>query len=82
MHHTIRLCSNLGNGVIVDHVKRESKGSWEECRELLAGNLVLYVKVPCPLPEPVRRENEREDREIGNAESITQGARSQAGRRC
>lgn len=68
MHHTIRLYSDLGNNVIIDHVMLMGEKSLPECVALLHDYPVLLVKVACPLPELQRREKERGDRQIGTAE--------------
>ena len=67
MHHTIKLFSDLGLNVIVDHVLE--KQEWlEECVKILNESPVLFVHVTCPLEELRRREKERGDRPIGQAE--------------
>jgi len=67
MHHTIKLFSDMGLNVIVDHVLE--KREWlDECVEILHENPVLFVHVTCPLEELRRREKERGDRQIGQAE--------------
>ena len=68
MHYTIRLFSDMGLNVIVDHVLE--KQEWlDECIEILHKCTVLFVNVTCPLEELQRREKERGDRIIGQAES-------------
>jgi len=76
MHNTIKLYSDLGYNVIVDHVMctwKKSNGEdfrlLEECVELLHDYPLLFVKVECPLHELQRREIERGDRDIGSAEA-------------
>jgi len=67
MHHTIKLFSDMGLNVIVDHVLE--KQEWlNECAEILHEYPVLFVHVTCPLEELRRREKERGDRQIGLAE--------------
>jgi chloramphenicol 3-O phosphotransferase len=67
MHHTIKLFSDMGLNVIVDHVLE--KQEWlDECVEILHDNPVLFVHVTCSLEELRRREKERGDRQIGQAE--------------
>ena len=67
MHCTIRLFSDMGLNVIVDHVLE--KQEWlDECVELMHEHPVLFVNVTCPLEELRRREKERGDRTIGQAE--------------
>ena len=68
MHHTIRLYSDLGNNVIVDHVMIVREKSLQECVNLLHDYPVIFVKVTCPLAELQKREKERGDRTIGTAE--------------
>jgi len=68
MHHTIKLFSDMGLNVIVDHVLEKQK--WlDECVEILYEYPVLFVHVTCPLEELRRREKERGDRQIGQAET-------------
>jgi len=68
MHHTIKLFSDMGLNVIVDHVLE--KQEWlDECVEILHENPVLFIHVTCPLEELQRREKERGDRRIGQAEN-------------
>lgn len=72
MHHTIALFSNLGLNVIVDHVILdipEEKTWLKECVELLHLHPVLFVRVDCPLEELERRERQRGDRNIGQAQA-------------
>ena len=68
MHYTIKLFSDMGLNVIVDHVLE--KQEWlDECVEILYENPVLFIHVTCPLAELQRREKERGDRRIGQAEN-------------
>jgi len=68
MHHTIKTYSDIGFNAIVDHVFEKS--DWvQECVELLHSHPVLFVHVTCSLEELRRREKERGDRNIGQAES-------------
>jgi len=68
MHHTIKLFSDMGLNVIVDHVLE--KQEWlDECVKILHENPVLFVHVTCQLEELQRREKERGDRNIGQGES-------------
>lgn len=76
MHNAIKLYSDLGYNVIVDHVMCKwtfSNGEefrlLEECVDLLHDYPLLFVKVTCPLHELKRREAERGDRPIGAAEA-------------
>lgn len=77
MYKTIRMFSDLGNNVIVDHVllnnerlhSENNEATLKDCIEQLGENPVLFVHVVCPVEELRRREMERGDRDIGNAES-------------
>lgn len=77
MYKTIKMLSDLGNNVIVDHVllnneklnSKNNEGTLQDCVEQLCDNPVLFVHVVCPIDELRRRERERGDRSIGNAES-------------
>lgn len=68
MHHTIRLFSDRGLNVIVDHVLLETpeeRFSTPEIVTLLNDYPVMFVRVDCNFPELERREQERGDRQIG-----------------
>jgi len=76
-HHAIKLFSDMGINVIVDHVILEGKGErtnhtnlydLEECVWLLHAYEVVFVHVTCSLEELRRREIERGDRVPGTAE--------------
>ena len=70
MHHTVKLFSDRGLNVIVDHVLEDTPAlafATPECVELLHYNPVLFVKVDCDLEELERREKERGDRQPGQA---------------
>ena len=67
MHNTIRLFSDMGMNVIADDVF-ESYEAMEECVGTLHEYPVLFVHVTCPPEELRRRERERGDRGIGQAE--------------
>lgn len=70
MYHTIKLFSDRGLNVIVDHVLLETledKYTTPGCVKLLHNNPVMFVRVDCDLPELERRERERGDRDIGQA---------------
>lgn len=77
MYKTIKIFSDSGNNVVVDHVllnndrlkSLNKEGTLQDCVETLYGYPVLFVHVICPLDELRRREKERGDRDIGNAES-------------
>ena len=62
--NTLKLFSDLGVDFIIDFVP--VKGSFVK---ILYESPVLYVNVFCPIEELRRRENERENRQIGLAES-------------
>lgn len=73
MHNTIKLYSDLGLNVIVDEVfiddgSEKNKILFQNCIGLLKSYPVLFVHVDCPLEELKKREIERGDRDIGNAE--------------
>ena len=64
-HRAVAGMAATGNNVIADHVVRER--SWAlDLLDVLSGDVVL-VGVRCPLPELIRRETERGDREPGIA---------------
>ena len=69
LHHAICVFSDAGINTIVDHVMVKSDACLCECVELLHSHPVLFVHVTCPLHELRRRERERGDRGIGQAES-------------
>jgi chloramphenicol 3-O phosphotransferase len=71
LNHTIKLFSDKGKNTIVDHVLiNTQKGNLlMESVKLLYTYPVLFVHVVCPLEELRRREKERGDRNIGQAES-------------
>ena len=71
LNHTVKLFSDMGKNIIVDHVLISAqKGNLlKESVNLLYGYPVLFVHVVCPLNELQRREKERGDRNIGQAES-------------
>ena len=79
MYHTIKLYSDLGNNVIVDHVVLDQDDGKEqryfnECMKILRGYPLMLVKVTCPLEELKLREIKRGDRDIGNSEGqVKQG---------
>lgn len=75
MHHTIKLYSDLGYNVIVDHVLTsfcdedgKADNSLEECVSLLYDYPILFVKVECSTDELRQREIARGDRAPGTAE--------------
>lgn len=70
MHHTIKLFSDRGLNVIVDHVLLETpeeKFTTPEIVMLLDKYPVMFVRIDCDLSELERRERERGDRQIGQA---------------
>ena len=69
MHQAIRAFSDAGIDVIVDHVMLTTDDTMEDCVRLLHDHPVLFVHVVCPLEELRRREIQRGDRDIGQAES-------------
>jgi chloramphenicol 3-O phosphotransferase len=68
-HHTVKLFSDLGFNTIVHEVLEKSDKTLELI-ELLHEYPILFVHVTCPLEELRRREKERGDRNIGNAEHL------------
>jgi chloramphenicol 3-O phosphotransferase len=79
LNHTIKVYSDIGINVIADYVFLEGDGkgytatgldNLAECVALFHGHEVLFVHVTCPLDELRRREKERGDRPIGNAETM------------
>jgi chloramphenicol 3-O phosphotransferase len=68
MHATAATLAAHGLNVIVDHVLLEQ--AWlDECSRLWARFPVLVVGVRCPLDVVLKREIEREDRTLGQAEA-------------
>lgn len=68
MHATVAALADAGLNVIVDHVIFERR--WlEECARKWARFEVLFVGVRCPLDVVLRRELERKDRTLGQAEA-------------
>jgi chloramphenicol 3-O phosphotransferase len=68
MHGSIKVFSDVGLNVIVDHVL-ERQELLDECVKILHEYPVLFVHVTCPIEELRRREKERGDRGIGQGES-------------
>ena len=73
MNHTIKLYSDLGLNVIVDHVVINQDDGKEQrlhdnFMKLMHDYPITLVKVTCDLDELKRREEKRGDRDIGNAE--------------
>ncbi|HEV8546952.1 MAG TPA: hypothetical protein VGQ64_11700 [Candidatus Limnocylindrales bacterium] len=68
IHATAASLADAGLNVIVDHVLLER--AWlEECARMWAPFSVLFVGVRCPLGVVLRRELERKDRTLGQAEA-------------
>jgi chloramphenicol 3-O phosphotransferase len=68
IHATAASIADAGLNVIVDHVLLER--AWlEECARTWAAFDVLFVGVRCPLDVVMRRELERKDRTLGQAEA-------------
>lgn len=68
MHATAAALADAGLNVIVDHVLLE--GAWlDECARRWAAFDVLFVGVRCPLEVVLKRELERKDRTLGQAEA-------------
>lgn len=67
---TVKLFSDQGKNVIVDTVMitEQKHDLFKEYLERLRGYPVCFVHVTCPLHELQRREGERGDRSIGQAE--------------
>lgn len=73
MYHTIKLYSDLGYNVIVDHVvlnqdDGKEQHYYDECMKALQDYPLLLTEVTCPLEQLKLREIKRGDREIGNSE--------------
>ena len=72
MPHTVKLFSDMGFNLIIDHVlgkpSAANNGAYEFV-EPLHDYPVLFVHVTCPVEELRRREEERGDRKIGQAEN-------------
>jgi len=70
MYHTIKIFSDMGINTIADDVFfTVGYDRLGECLELLHDYSVLFVRVECPAEELRRREKERGDRVVGQAES-------------
>lgn len=72
MIHSVKTFSDLGFNVIVDQVflNNKSQGTiLQKCVEVLHEYPVLFVRTDCELKELNRREKERGNRKIGQAES-------------
>ena len=79
MYHTIKLYSDLGLNVIVDHVvlnqdDGKEQQLYDECIKVLSGYPLILVQVTCSIAELKEREIKRGDRDIGNTEiQVKQG---------
>ena len=88
IYHTIKLYSDLGKNSIIDHVVINQKDGKEQeyfdkAMKLLEGYPLTLVRVNCSLDELKRREIERGDCEIGNAEwQLNMGLYLQGGYTC
>lgn len=88
MYHTIKLYSDLGKNIIIDHVvinqeDGKEQAYFREAVKLLEGYPLILVRVNCFLDELIKREIERGDREIGNAEwQFKMGLYPQSGYTC
>jgi chloramphenicol 3-O phosphotransferase len=67
-HRTIAMFSDRGVNLVVDHILHDDF-TREDCLKILADYPVLFVGVHCPIEEVERRENERGDRNIGQAKN-------------
>ena len=66
-HYSIATFAELGNHIIVDHVLNRPEWIYE-CAEALSGIKTMLVGVKCPIAVAKKREQERNDREIGLVE--------------
>ena len=69
MFHVIKLFSDMGFDMVVPFIFMNGANMLEECVTLLHAYPVLFVHVTCPAEELRRREKERGDRGIGEAET-------------
>ena len=70
-HHSVAALAAAGSNLVVDHllIQGVEPQNWlAECLDLLAPFTVYFIGVHCPLEELRRREQERGDREEGQAE--------------
>jgi chloramphenicol 3-O phosphotransferase len=73
MFHSVKLFSDMGFNLIVPCVflANDNDGVFlKKCLTLLHSYPVLFVHVKCPINELRRREKERGDRKIGDAETM------------
>jgi chloramphenicol 3-O phosphotransferase len=73
MYKTIKLYSDLGLNIIVDHVvinddDGKEQRLYDDCIKTLSNYPLVLVKVICNIEELKQREFKRGDREAGNAE--------------
>jgi chloramphenicol 3-O-phosphotransferase len=71
MGKTAKMLSDCGENVIIDTIMRNDReyDLFKDYMYLLIGYPVCTVQVTCPVVELLRREKERNNREIGTAES-------------
>lgn len=78
-HHAIKVFSDIGIDIVVDHVFLEGDAkdytvtgldTMHECVTLLHDRDVLFVHVTCPAEELRRREEKRGDRPVGSGEDL------------
>jgi chloramphenicol 3-O phosphotransferase len=66
MHHAIAALAQAGNNVIADHVLVDP-GWVDECARLFCDLPAYFVAVHCPLDVLEQREQQRQDRTLGQA---------------
>lgn len=70
MFHAVKLFSDMGFNLIVPCIFLEDGDFLKRCVTLLHDYPVLFAHVSCPAEELRRRERERGDRKIGEAETM------------
>jgi chloramphenicol 3-O phosphotransferase len=66
MHHAIAALARAGNHVVADHVLVDAR--WvDECARLFCDLPAYFVAVRCPLDVLEQREQQRQDRTLGQA---------------
>jgi chloramphenicol 3-O phosphotransferase len=66
MHHAIAALAQAGNHVVADHVLVDAR--WvDECARLFCNLPAYFVAVRCPLDVLEQREQQRQDRTLGQA---------------
>ncbi len=66
MHHAIAALAQAGNHVVADHVLVDAR--WvDECARLFCSLPAYFVAVRCPLDVLEQREQQRQDRTLGQA---------------